>query len=223
MIRGNLKKIIRAMIPAAKTTVVSDELMDLIIEAGVVDIAAYTCCLKGNSKFDATLAIEYKLSTVLPKYLAVDKSGLWWYNGSIWRPVYPKTLKWLDDNAPNWRSAAAGSPMYYSIDSDTLTVYPKAETALSDGFWLYFGEKPNPMTSDEQYPFSGTTTEYAHLSIFDMAIIKYAKWQIEPMVNEEVDSEKARQEYYVERDEKMNLLYTRRDIRADNDTKLRFG
>lgn len=218
---AQLRQLGRGMIPGAKIQVIDNPTLDLVLNEGVKDIADYTVCLKTNKKFTVTASqAEYNLSTVLGDYLAVDKSGLWWNNGSIWRPVYPKTLKWLDDNVPNWRSQGSGSPLNYSIDADILTISPTPAVTLASGFWLYYGKKPTPMTQEDHYPFSGSTTELTHLSKFDFAIILYAKWKLEPILNKDQDANLSMQEYLREREEKTNLLYRRKDIISANDTRL---
>jgi hypothetical protein len=222
MIRSNLRLLARAMIPGAKIQVIPDDVMDILLDEGVKDIASYTLCLKSNKKFDVVAnQAEYNLSVEISDYLAVDKSGLWWNNGTTFKPVNPRTLKWLDINVPNWRNRSSGSPLNYSIDADILTVSPPPETALTDGFWLYYGKKPTPMTENDHYPFSGSTTEFTHLSIFDFAIILFVKMRLEPMLNKNADANLSRQEYLQEREEKKNLFYRRKDISSDNDTRMK--
>jgi hypothetical protein len=217
----NLRLLARAMIPGAKINVIPDTVLDLILNEGVKDIADYTVCLKTNKKFSVVADdSEYNLSVELGDYLTVDKPGLWWYNGSIWRPLWPRTLKWLDENKPNWRSLSSGTPLDYSIDADVLTISPPPQTSVTDGFWFYYGKKPTNMTQNTHYPFSGSTTELTHLSKFDMAIILYAKWKIEPMLNKKGDSNLSYQEYLREREEKLGLLNRRLDIAHSSDTRL---
>ena len=221
MTLAQLRQLARAMIPGAKVERIDNPTFDLILNEGVKDIAGYTLCLKANKKFDAVASDgEYDLSVVITDYLGVDKGGLWWYNGTIWRPVDPRTLKWLDDNRPTWRNLAAGSPQDYSIDGDILTIVPKPETAGTDYFWLYYGKKPTPMSAEGHYPFSGSTTEYTHLSIFDMAIVRYAKWVIDPMLNKDQDANLSYQEYLREREEKLNLFNRRKDVAHSGDARL---
>lgn len=221
MYLSQLRSVGRAMIPGAKVQVIDNTVFDLILNEGVKDIAAFTLCLKSNKKFNVTAeTAEYNLSSAIEDYLAVDKPGLWWYNGTIWKQLYPKTLKWLDENVPNWRSVGSGNPLYYTIDGDIITVHPTPNTTLSSGFWLYYGKKPTPMTADGHYPFSGSTTELTHVSIFDMAILMYAKWKIEPMINKDQDANLSMQEYLRERNEKQALFYRREDIIASPYTRL---
>jgi hypothetical protein len=222
MTLAQLRVLARGMIPGAKIQFVANDVLDLILNEGVKDIAANTCCLKTNKKFNVVASkFEYNLSAVLGDYLAVDKSGLFWSNGTVYRPVYPKTLKWFDENRPTWRNAGNASPMEYSIDADTLTVTPPPAVSLTNGFWLYYGQKPLPMTEETHYPFSGSAVEYTHLSIFDFAIILFAKWKIEPMLNKDQDANLSMQEYLRERAEKENTFNKRRDIMAANDARMR--
>ncbi len=221
MTLAQLKQIARAIIPGLKVSVTDDTFLELMLNEGVKDIAAYTVCLKTNKKINVVSGqYEYNLSTVLGDYLAVDKSGLWWNNGTIWRPVNARTLKYFDEYKPNWRSLSNGSPLDYSIDADILTISPPPETTLTEGFWLYYGKKPTPMTNGAHYPFSGTTIEFTHLSIFDYAIVLYAKWKISPVLNKKEDANLSMQEYMNEREEKMNLLYRRLDIAHSSDARL---
>lgn len=216
----NLRKLARALIPGAKVQVIDNTTLDLILNMGVDDIAAYTLCLKANKKFDVVASDgEYDLSVVIADYLGVDKSGLWWYNGTQWKQLYPRTLQYLDQFRPTWRNLSAGSPQDYTIDADILTVVPKPETAVTEGFWLYYGKVANPMSAEAHYPFSGSTTEFTHLRIFDMAIVLYAKKTIEPMLSKEADANLSLQEYLNEREIKMNMLYRRKDIAHSSDTK----
>lgn len=222
MTLAQIRQLARGMIPGAKIQVIDNATMDLILNEGVKDIASNTCCLKANKKFNVVASkFEYILSTVITDYFAVDKSGLWWNNGSVYRPVYPRTLKWFDDNRLTWRNSGNATPLFYSIDGDILTVTPPPETTLTDGFWLYYGKKPVPMTEDTHYPFSGSTTELTHLSIFDFAIILFAKWKIEPILNKDADANLSMQEYLRERAEKENTFNKRRDIISDNSTRMR--
>ena len=121
--------------------------------------------------------------------LAPDKPGLWWNAGTIAAPDFkklnPRTLAWLDDNRPNWRNLASGTPQDYSIDGDIITLVPAPVSALAGSLWLYYAKKPTDMSADGHYPFSGITTEYPQLSIFDEAILRYAKWKVQESLNKD--------------------------------------
>ena len=119
MILTNLRALCRSMIPGCKVDVVPDTVLDLLINEGVKDIAAYTKCLPTNKRFNAvasqgTALNPYVLSSVIGDYLVVDKPGLWWNQGTVAAPDYkklnPRTQEWLDGNRPNWRDIDDGYP-----------------------------------------------------------------------------------------------------------------
>jgi hypothetical protein len=78
------------------------------------------------------------------------------------------------------------------------------------------------MTDPAHYPFSGSATELTHLTIFDEAILKYAKWKINPMFNKDM-MDLSENEYKREREEKTWLSGRRKDIAASADARLRMG
>ena len=220
MILSQLRQMARAMIPGAKLQVIPNEDIDLILNEGAKDIAAYTVCLKANKKFTITDGkYEYKISTFIGDYIAVD-GKLWWYTGSKWKELYPRTLEWLDNNRPNWRDLGTGNPLYYSINSDIITLSPTPNTTLSDGLWLYYAAKSVSMTQESDYPFSGSDTELSHLSIFDYSIVAFARWRILPMLSKDANADMLYKEYKNEREEKMVQLYRRKDIANATETRL---
>ena len=216
MTLANLITLSRAYIPGAKATVITDDVLKLIINSAVIDIAAYTRCLKKNKKF-AVVAdqSEYNLSSVIGDYLVADKPGLWWNDGDQWMPLGASTLALLDKDRPIWRDEDSGDPEEYSINGDVLTTVPAPDTSLVDGFWLYYGGKPVDMVSNDQYPFTGSTTEYTHLSIFDWCIIKFVAWKVNPMLNKDQDATIFKVEYEQEREEKFIIFKSRPDISKD--------
>lgn len=224
MTLGNLRTLVRAMIPASKALPTDNTLLDLVINMAVNDLNAYAKCLKTSSTFNATLDDgDYDIATVISDYVCPDAPGLWYYNGTQWVQMHPRTLKWLDENRPNWRNLSSGTPYDYSIDGNVLTVVPKPSATTTNGFKLYHIEKAAAMTATGHYPFTGSTTEYPQFTIFDDAIIEYCKWKINPMINKNNDgsmvdiSELA---YRRIREEKTALYNRRPDISASRYTKM---
>lgn len=217
---GNLKILARACVPAAKANKIDDVQLALILNNGKNDVALKTICLKKNEKFDAVAEQkEYLLSTVLTDFLIIDKSGLWWSNGSQYRQLEPYTLKKLDEDFPYWRDASSGSPQRYSIDGNVITVHPKPNITLTSGFWIYYGAKSLSMSADSDYTFSGSI-EIPHLSILDDAILDYWKWQAYKITGEKEDVIRAAKDDYLrEIEDKIFLLNKRIDISASRYTK----
>jgi len=221
---ANFKVLTRGYVPGAKAQIITDTVLGLILNNAVKDIAVYTCCLKTNKKFNAVASQqEYILSTVLGDYLTPDKSGLWWNQGTVsatnYKQLDARTLAWLDSNRPNWRDLSAGSPQEYTIDGDILTVVPKPTSALANAFWFYYGETPVIMSAEEHYPFTGSTTELTQLSVFDDAILSYARWKIEPILNKDQTVDITEQQYKRAREEAYTAFKRRRDININADTR----
>lgn len=220
----------RASIPGCKTDVVSDTILDLLLNEAAKDIVSFTKCLPTNKKFSAVatqgdLASPYVISTVIGDYLMPDKGGLWWNQGTVAAPdykqLYPRTIAWLDRNRPNWRDISDGSPEDYAIDGNNIIVVPAPVSSLSNAFWLFYIKTSTNMTATTHYPYTGSTTELTHLSIFDLALVKFVAWQVYPMINKTGDSNLSLQEYLKLRQEKTSLLKRRPDIGNSPDAALK--
>jgi hypothetical protein len=217
---SNFKLLARGYIPGAKAQIITPSVLELILNAGVNNIAAYTACLKANKKFTITAnKADYALSTVIGDYLTTDKSGLWWNDGSQWVRLNSRTLAWLDEQRPNWRDLDAGSPQEYSIDGDILTLVPEPNTTLANGLWLYYGKAPTPMTAEDHYSFSGSATEFTHLKVFDDAVLEYAEWRINPILNKDQTEDITEGQFKRAREEAFTIFKKRRDIGSDKDAR----
>jgi len=222
MTLDNLKILARAYVPGAKTNVVSDTVVELILNNGAVEVAALTICLKTNKKFNVVAdQREYLLSSVLGDFLVMDDPGVWWNDGTSWKQLHPKTMKWLDENRMNWRNEASGDPMYYYQENDTIGFHPKPDTTLTEGFHIYYGRKPVLMTAAEHYAFEGIT-EITHLSILDEAILYYFKWKVQPALNKDSADDFRRNEYAFKTEValKKAMLARRPDMSASRYTQM---
>lgn len=219
MTLAQFRTALRARCPGLKESVASNTVLDLELNNGAKDIAAYCVCLPTNKKFNVVAnQSEYHLSVVIGNYLVMDKPGLWWNSGTAtttkWEKLDCETLASLDANYPTWRDLSSGSPERYTIDGDIIIISPPPDTALTEGFKLYYGAESVDMTEEGHYPFSGSTTEYTHLSIFDEAILLYAKSKLMPELNKLNDENLTHQKYLAEREEKRKLFKRRPDISA---------
>jgi hypothetical protein len=224
MTLSELRQVVRAMIPGAKKNEVDNTLLDILLNAGAKDVTSFCELLPTSKKFNAVAsqgdkANPYLLTTVIANYLTAGSGGLWWNSGDgttpKWKKLNPRTTEWLDENRPNWKEIADGTPEDYAIDGNNLYVIPAPVSSLTNGFWLDYISVPSSMTQVTHYPFSGTTTEYTHLSMFDFSIIYYARWKIIPMLGEDSmnDEFNRNQNLYIkEREEKLGLWRRRADI-----------
>ena len=184
--------------------------------------------LKTNKKFTVTAEQqEYNLSTVLGDYLTMDKPGIWWNTGTAaapdWEELWPRTLKYFDRNSPDWRDeniTDRDDPLSYSIDGDIITLRPTPDTTLVEGLWIYYGKRPNDMTAGSHFPFTGSSTEYTHLSVFDDAILAFVEWKLQKTLNKGQDPYDAKEKAYKRiRGEKQSLFERRLDISNSRYTK----
>jgi hypothetical protein len=215
------------MIPACKTDVVSDTVLDLFINEAVKDISANAKCLTTTKKFNAvadqgSASNPYVISTVIADYLVADKGGLWWNEGTVAVPDYTqlnaRTVAWLNENRPDWQDLSSGYPEDYAIEGNNLYIVPAPVASLTDGFKLFYIKIPSTMINAGSYPFSGSTVEFTHLSMFDFAIIYYCRWKISPAFNKDGTENLSLQEYMKERQEKIYLMNRRPDISNSSDS-----
>ena len=212
----NFIKRVRQSIPTATAQVADDVDIIAVLNQGVIDVTSQSGCLKSNKKFDVVSGqSEYVLSSVIGDYLNVDKSGLWWNNGTDFREVYPRTLEALDQQIPNWRTLTDGDPRWYSIDGDIITIVQTPSTSLTQGFWLYYIKSPVAMANPTDNSFVGSGIALPQLSIFDEAIIRYAVWKISPMLTKDTLLDITEQAYLKELARQINNYNNRRDLGSD--------
>ena len=223
---GKIKKLARAFVAEAKKGVVADPEIESIINFAAFEVASRSICLNKNEKFDSVAdTAEYDLTDLLTRYIVPDKSGLWYRTSTStnYAQLIPKTIKWLDENKPNWRDASSGDPTHYAIDGDKLVVTPAPDSVITDAFWMYFGAAPIEMSSDDDYPFGGTS-EIHRLKGLQMALIKYAEIGLVKVINGGADNYRIKEgEYERELEKQIAMLQRRKDISSYRETKMSFG
>lgn len=213
------RQLIRAYVPSAKTSVIDDTLLDLIINEGVKDVNIFALAYKGNQKFTVTAEQqEYLMSDVITDFLMFDESGLWWNDGSSsspnWKRLGSYTRRALDDDWPRWRDDDSDNPLRYIIENNILTIHPKPNTTLSSGFWAFYIKKPTSMTAATHYPFSGSTVEITSLAILDDAIVDYVRWKLARPLGKDQQGVITEQDYRKNLAIKIQALNRRLDISA---------
>lgn len=187
MTLSDLRTLIRASVPGAKTSVVSNTVMNLLINKAVDDVNKRGAVYQANDTFDVEADVKtYTLSDKVSEYYGMDESGLWWNDGSAnnldWKRLTSMSRRTLDDQYPEWKNEDADDPLRCVIEGDELIVDPTPQSALADGFWIFYTKKAVYMTNDTHYPFTGSTTEIATYRIFDDPIMDYVKWKLAAMV-----------------------------------------
>ena len=216
---GNLITLARSYVPAAKKGVVPDSTLKIVMNEGALDAAVKSQCLRSNTKIDITENIdEYSLSIKLTRYAGMLKNGIWWNDGDQWNKLDPITLKWLDNNRPNWRNDSSDDPKRYTVESDVLYINPPPDTTLSQGLHIYYAQKPEIMTSNNHYPF-GHEREIPHLAILSEAILAYWMWKASYIVGTDQERVISKEEYDSILAGQIELLNKREDISNSRDAK----
>lgn len=216
----------RLYTPGAKKNQVSDDDLKVVINAGAVDVASMTKCLEAEVDFQIEAGVrEYKLNSVAPNFLSIKKEGVWIWNGSEFKKIYPKTRKWLDNEYVNWRGQGQALPIYYYIESNIVGFYKTPATTYASGAKIYYYRKPQTMVNDNDIPFhvyGDNQTEISSLSILNDSILDYCKWKLsDPLSKPTGEIISRRNDYYRVLQDKMKRIERREDINTDTDTKRR--
>src|SRR3990167_2601830 len=98
---GDLKTLARAYVPQATVRVITNDVLELILNEAALDVATRTHCLKAVGTFNVTASDgEYNLSDELTRYLMLLEPGIWWNNGTNWIELDPKTMDFMDERYP---------------------------------------------------------------------------------------------------------------------------
>lgn len=218
MIFSEFSDIIRMYVPGAKTTVISPTVLDLLINKGVDDVNSYALGYVGSKKIDVVAEQqEYEIHTEISDFLLIGKSGLLWNSGTVatpvWKKLIPITKTYLNKHISNWRDVDSDDPIYYYIEANTIGIYPKPDTNLTDGFWLddYY-KSATEMTDSGDFPFSGSPTQIVSLLDFDDVIVDYVRWKLQKVLGNKAQGVISEAEYVKLRAEKSLLIKRRPDI-----------
>lgn len=177
-----LENTIRLYVPGATSQVISSARLWDLINKGVRDVNEQLGVLQADTKFDITAdKQEYTINTdIADDFVRMDVGGLWFYDGTQWNEVIPKTEKWVNEFARNWRSYSSSSkPLWYFIKPNKLFFVPAYNTTTSSGGWIYYIKTPQDLTGGDQYPWTASETDhFTQFDCLDDAIIAYAQWKL---------------------------------------------
>jgi len=222
----DFRTLIRLAVPSAKTSVITDATLDVLINKGVDEVNFYVGAYQSNEKFNVTADTdEYSLASLLSSFVRIDSSGLWWNSGTagtpVWNKLDPITRHALDIHYPTWRQDSSGDPLRYLIESDTITLHPTPDTTLASGLWAHFIQEATAMTLSTHYPFTGSTTEYLPFKVLDDAIMDYVRWKLSSPLGNDQKGVLTQQEFKTNLAERAILLKERLDLTASPDNRMR--
>ena len=217
---SDLKSLARAYAPQATAEQIDDTNLGLLLRQGALDVASRLFCLKTDQKF-ASVADQraYVLSTVLTRFLAIEKSGIWWNDGDSYVPIYPRTLAWLDENRVNWKNEASGNPQFYAFDANEVYFSPPPSASTANAFWAFFSQIPPTPSNDDWYPFGGET-EIPRLAPLSECVLYYYKWKALGVLGKPQEMDEFEPVYEREIERKRQFLNIRKDLEASPQVKL---
>jgi len=223
---SDLQTLARLYTAGAKKTVINDVQLKLIINQGAIDVATLSKCMPKTKTFDVTGSQrDYSLPTIASDYVAMDKSGVWLYNGSQWKEIEKKTKKYLDERYTNWRSMGESFPIFYYMKGDTLSFYKTPDETRASGGELNYFRKGQTMTDDSDTPFhvdGDKTTEITSLLTLSDSILDYVRWKLSEPLSKGTEEIISRQkEYYSALRGRMNAINEEIDLNSSRKNKRR--
>ncbi len=222
---STLENLVRLAVPGANLSVIDSPSLWVYINKGVDDVNQRLKILRANSKFDIVAAqVEYNISTVLPSFVCMDDSGIYFNAGTAaspsWQQLLPKDRKWLDENVYSWRNYIAGTPIYYYQENDIIGFVAAPATAVAQGFWVYYIAKATPMSNGNQYPFTATTVATPSFDCLDDGIVAYCQWKLAALLGNKAQGVMDQTEYLAEIDKVEEIYQRRPDISASRYFKM---
>lgn len=188
MNRGDLRTRCKLKIPAIKSTSVSDDDVNSLINEAVEQVNLLAKVYRGYTNFNIVASqSQYQLSTIAPKFQQMVTAGLWIMNTTTNKlvRVIPRTVEWFNKSIPTWRDATATTlAQYYYTEGDDLMIYPAINANVTSGGRIHHTIMPTSMNTDGSFPFTGTTVEITRFKALDRAIVEYVRCELDPSLNQ---------------------------------------
>jgi len=211
------------VIPSYSTTQYSK--LDIFNEAAE-EFAKYTLCLPKDKKFDCTASTQtYSLMANIPDYFMPREEGFFHLRsdttsnttGLSWDRLKPTSVRNLDEEQPSWRTASSSDTLLkYWIDGDIFGVHYTPSNSVTNGFHAYYFAVPSKASALTHYPFTGTTSQDARLSLYDRTLIVYYEYRALGLLGYKNESLAKEKEFYLLCDKAKSEINTRRDLAQES-------
>jgi len=221
MTLGEFRTLIRAMVPSANTGAVKNTILNTLINKGVKEVNAIAKGYCDEVYFNIVASQDsYNIRDIESSYVLIGPSGLWMNKGSVASPDWDQldacNRMFLDRNYPNWVNSGDGTPLRYIVEAGKIIVHPSPTSALTNGFWMPdFIKAPTVMSSDTDYPFTGTTDELSDLQPLDDAIVDYVRWHLKHSVGSDQKGLTTRKEFELELRRRIRMVGRRPDYKSN--------
>jgi len=210
---------IKLQVPNMNQTGVSDTYLTTLLNQACNSVNLITKIYSTYTDFNIVAdQREYSLSTNVPLYLGTDKRGLFFKDSDgNWQDIIPRTKAWISERYPDFlNSTSTAIPQWYWIDGDTLSFEAPPSTAYTNGARLYHLRKCGEMSSGDDYPFTGDTTEITAFIPLDDALIAYCRWKISPAFGTVTDQDMRELEFVKECQKGATQIKRSRDLTNDS-------
>jgi hypothetical protein len=222
-----LEQLVRLAVPGANLQVISSPDLWIYINKGVQDVNQRLKVRRKNKTFiDPSYGTsnaptqDFSLASILPDFVCMDDSGLYYQNGSLWQQLLPKDRKWLDENVYSWRNFQPGSPLYYIQENDDLGIIPAPGVIYSPTYWIYYIQQVVWMSNGNQFPFTAATIETPSYQCLDDGIVNYCQWKLQALLGAKAQGVMDQQEYLAELEKVEEIFVRRPDMNASRYYKM---
>ena len=219
-------KRVKLAVPNTNQTGIEDDYITTLLNAGCDKVNLLTKVYKGYTDFNIVAEQRlYDFATYVPTYLGTAKKGLFFKDSDgNWQDIIPKTEAWLSEIYPDYLNSTSTSiPTWFYIEPTELGFHPPPSTAYAGGARLYHLKKANKMSGDDDFPFSGNTTEITALSALDDAIIAFCVWKLSPSFGQISDQDLRYREFILECKQAAKQIKRRRDLTGDSGYRMRLS
>lgn len=177
-----------------------------------------------TSYFDSEEDIaEYAISEKITDFLGIDKVPIYFKDSNgDYQKVYPRSKAYIAKVFPDYMNAdSVDIPQYYYIDGDRLVLYPAPNVTRTNALRVEHLKTSTPMTNDDDFPFTGSTTEITAFRPMDEAIVAFVDWQIEPAYGKVSDTDLGERRFTTEVRKAKRKIKRRPDAIGDPGRRMR--
>ncbi len=217
---------VKLAVPNTNQIGISNEYITTLLNTGCDKANLLAKVYKGYTDFNIVAEQRlYDFATYVPTYLGTAKKGLFFKDtNDKWQDIIPKTEAWLSETYPDYlNSTSSGIPQWYYIEPTEVGFHPPPSTSKDKGARLYHLKKANPMSGDDDYPYSGDATEITALEPLDDCIIAYCVWKLAPSFGVVQDIDLRYREFILECKNSAKQIKRRRDLTADSCYRMRLS
>lgn len=213
---GELITCLRTLSPKTTTDNLTDSQLIFFINEATKEVC-FDCVINETEKAFNIVAnqSEYSLTAIDDRLIAVNDSGVYWFNGTNYKQLDPKTRKYLDEKEITWRNRTAGTPQSYFIEGDIITIHPTPDTSISNGGKIAYIKRFLPMANNADCPFHTELSQSVQISKYDIlswSVVDKCLVYLNKVLDEKEVEIQKEQIYQANLAKRLRQLNTKRDL-----------